>query len=90
MHYSVSGQVGPTATNEGFAVELDTEGDALRRALEEAEQQRDELQVGTSEWSRATFDVAAMREAYRQATAEEDADVYAHTNLRGQEEHSRA
>ena len=90
MHYSLSGHVPPAAANEGFGVEMDTEGDALRRALEEAEQQRDELPVGTSEWSQATFDVAAMREAYRQATAEEDADVYAHTNLRAQEEPSRA
>lgn len=56
---------------------MDTEGEALRRALEEAEQRRDQLPVGTSEWSQATFDVAAVREAYRQATAEEEADTLA-------------
>ncbi len=54
---------------------MDTEGEQLRRALEEAEQRRDELPVGTSEWSQATFDVAAVREAYRQVAAEEEAEA---------------
>ena len=65
---------------------MDTEGEALRRALEEAEHRRDELPVGTSEWSQATFDVAAVREAYRQVTEEEEADVMAHAARRRTEE----
>ena len=62
---------------------MDSEGEALRRALEEAEQRRDELPVGTPEWSQATFDVASVREAYRQAAAEEEAEALAHAHNGG-------
>jgi hypothetical protein len=65
---------------------MDTEGQQLRRALEEAEQRRDELPVGTSEWSQATFDVAAVREAYRQVAAEEEAEALSHAAHRTTEE----